>query len=366
MSSLLDAWHAAAMALLPPGIEVWDGHTHTGSADPDGYTNDPVRLLAALDAAGHAGAVVMTSADPHGYRAQNARVLAEATASGGRLLPFLRVDPTISGAAEDAAAELPRGFRGIKLHPRSEGFAMDHPGVAAVGRVAAARRIPVLVHAGRGMPPLGDALTALLDDTSGLTVILAHAGISDLAWIGPESGTRPGLLFDTSWWNAADLLSLFATVDASQIVYASDMPYWRPAVAATIVARAAVQAGLSGEGLRAVFGGNLHRALSGTPRSATVGTGFAGMVDPGLLRVASNLYAAIGAARGDASPAEAIDLAMRATEAVGTPHDSLLTAIRITLDAALADPDHHPGASLDLLVVACAAALTPLAGAPRF
>lgn len=362
---MLDAWYQDAVAALPPGIEVWDGHTHTGSADPDGFTNDPARLLGALDEVGHAGAVVVTSADPHGYRAQNARVLAEAQASGGRLIPFLRVDPTIAGAAEDAATELGRGFRGIKLHPRSERFALDHAGVLALAELAATRRVPLLVHAGRGMPPLGDAVVNLLDAHPGLTVILAHAGISDLAWIGPESRTRPGLLFDTSWWNAADLLALFSTVDASQIVYASDMPYWRPKVAATITVRTAVQAGVSGEGLRAVFGGNLQRVLTGAPPTAALGTGVAGLVDPGLLRVASNLYAAIGMARSDAAPTESIELAIRATEVVGSPHTPLLAAIRETLLGAVEHPDHHPGGVLDLLIVVCAAALTPIAGAPR-
>ena len=91
---LLHRWHEASAALLPPGIRPWDAHTHTGDTDPDGFSNTQERLIAALDGVGHAGAVVCTSADPLGYRLHNDRIASEAAASDGRLIPFLRVDPT--------------------------------------------------------------------------------------------------------------------------------------------------------------------------------------------------------------------------------------------------------------------------------
>ena len=41
------------------------------------------------------------------------------------------------------------------------------------------------------------------------SVILAHAGICDLAWIWRDAADQPNLFFDTAWWNATDLLTLF-------------------------------------------------------------------------------------------------------------------------------------------------------------
>ncbi|OFW66192.1 MAG: hypothetical protein A2Z12_07290 [Actinobacteria bacterium RBG_16_68_21] len=361
---LVESWHAAARDLLPPGAEVWDGHTHTGSADPDGFHNTDAALLGALDRAGHAGAVVFTSADSHGYRANNERILAEAATSGGRLIPFARLDPKSAAVADEAARCLGDGHRGFKLHPRAEGFTIDHPGVAKVAAVAAERKVPIVIHAGRGIPPLGEQALTLLDDHPGLVIILAHAGISDLSWIARESRSRPGLMFDTSWWNAADLGFLFANVDVSQIVYASDMPYWDPQVAATLTARSAVQAGLTGQAITAVFGGNLKRALDGRARSAPLGFGLPGYADPMLLRVAANLYTALGTVFNGALMIEGIDLAVRAAETGPTPYAGLLRAITVTVSAAADLGDAHPFEAAGLLMIACSAALTPAAPIP--
>lgn len=361
---LLQAWHEAAMELLPPATRVWDAHTHTGDTDPDGFTNTAEQLTSALDAAHQAGAVVCPSADPLGYRLHNDRVLAEAKQSGDRLIPFMRVAPLAPGAVDEVRRGIDAGHRGIKLHPRSDEFELEDPLVREIADLAARRRIPILVHAGRGMDPLGPAPLRLLDTNPGLQLILAHCGISDLAALAPEARTRPNLLFDTAWWNPADLAALFAWVDASQIVYASDMPYGAPLMSATITARAAIQAGLSGPALSAVFGGNLQSVLDGVP-AAPLGIGVAVRADPGLLRVASNLFGAIETAFAGLTRAQPLELTLRATETVPTPHDELYRAIATTVRAVIDLHESHPRERIGLLVVACSAALTPSAGHPQ-
>ena len=59
----------------------------------------------------------------------------------------------------------------------------------------------------------------------GARLILAHAGICDLAWIWRQAAEPPNLYFDTPWWSIADLLALFALVPPGQILFASDAPY---------------------------------------------------------------------------------------------------------------------------------------------
>ena len=65
------------------------------------------------------------------------------------LVPFCRLDPEADPLAE-AERCLAAGARGIKLHPRAEGFTLDHPALRPVFALADERRLPVLVHAGRG------------------------------------------------------------------------------------------------------------------------------------------------------------------------------------------------------------------------
>lgn len=362
--ALLEGWYRAAAACLPPGTTIRDAHTHTGHNDPDGVTQTAEDLIAALDAAGHRSAVVMTSADPTGYGAANDRVLVEGEASSGRLIPFMRVDPRTEDPAGQVRSALAAGHRGVKLHPRAEQFSFDHPGVGAVLDVAAAGRVPVLVHAGREMAPLGPVVADHLDRREGLTIILAHCAISDLGWAAAAAATRPGLVFDTAWWSPADLAAIFAWIDASQIVYASDTPYGWPPMSATLSIRSAVQAGLAGPALSAVFGGNLDRILKGAPRTA-MGTGVEHRPDALLQRISANLYGAVlGAFRGlDIS--QPVDLAIRACETSGTAHDALLDAIRATLHTARVTevPDRRRG-RLGLVLMALSAASTPVVPPP--
>src|SRR5687768_13981859 len=109
------------------GIELFDAHTHIGHNDPDGFRQAPEQLLEGLAAADARG-VVFPMHEPNGYAAANDAAIAAAEASGGRLVSFCRVDPA-AGAAAEARRALDAGARGIKLHPRAEGFTMSHPGV---------------------------------------------------------------------------------------------------------------------------------------------------------------------------------------------------------------------------------------------
>lgn len=244
-----------------PDVEFFDAHTHTGANDPDGFGVTAEELLEAL-AIVNARAVVFTMHEPGGYPAANDRVIAEAEASGGRLVPFCRLDPGADPVAE-AERCLARGARGIKLHPRAERFTLDHPEVERVFALADERRLPILVHAGRGIPALGRHAYELTGCFPNVRLILAHAGVSDLAWLWRHADERPNLLYDTSWWTAADLLALFSLVPPARILLASDAPYGTPAVGLLLGMRSALQAGLGREQVECVAARQLERVLAG-------------------------------------------------------------------------------------------------------
>ena len=92
--------------------------------------------------------------EPDGYPGPNDVAIAAAAASGGRLVSFCRLDPRDHPAAE-ARRCLDAGAVGIKLHPRAEQFTMHEPGVREIVAVAHERRVPILIHAGRGIPGAG-------------------------------------------------------------------------------------------------------------------------------------------------------------------------------------------------------------------
>ncbi len=243
-----------------PALAVIDAHTHIGT-DSDGMVCEPAQLAAALDAL-DARAVCFALHTAGGYSNANDAVLDAAAASDGRLVPFCRLDPRVDPHTEGARA-IAAGARGIKLHPRSEQFTFGHPGVEPAFALAHEHALPVLIHAGLGIEPLGRDALRLAERYSNATVILAHAAITDLAWIAGELDAHPNILFDTAWWNASDLLALFALVPPGRILFGSDTPYGHPVLNAIITLRCARAVGLGDEQLRAVMGGQLERLLSG-------------------------------------------------------------------------------------------------------
>ena len=301
----------AELAGQVPGLDVIDVHTHIGQNDPDGFTSTTQELCDGLDTIGARG-VVFAMREPGGYPPANDTVIAEAAASDGQLTPFLRLDPEDAPLAETERA-LGAGARGIKLHPRGEAFELDHPALVDVFALAGERRLPVLVHAGRGIPPLGHHAVALCERHPGLRLILAHCCITDLAWIWRSAPELPNLFFDTSWWSASDLLALWTLTPPGQILFASDAPYSTPAFAAITNLRCALQAGLSQEQIRLAFGGQTQRLLDREdPLDAGPATGTTVEVDPLLDRVYTFLVAAVGQALSGEEPAELLTLARMA------------------------------------------------------
>jgi uncharacterized protein len=246
------------------GDAAWfDAHTHIGHNDPDGRSATAEEILGSLDAAGHQRALVFAMHEPDGYRAANDAVLEASGASGGRLVPLARIAPNAEGALAEAQRCLQAGAVGFKLHPRSDAFGLPHPVVEQVVALAHERRAPVLFHAGRGIPHLGEAVVDLARRYHGARLILAHAGISDLGWIADEAAALDNLFFDTAWWNVSDQLQLYTTIPPGRILYASDMPYGPGIFAAFCFLRVARAVGLGQDALRAIAGGQLARVVAG-------------------------------------------------------------------------------------------------------
>lgn len=314
-------------------FSLFDAHTHIGSNDPDGMKQSPAELLGALARAG-ARAAVFPMHEPDGYPGPNDTAIAAAAESDGRLVAFCRLDPRDHPVAE-ARRCLDAGAVGIKLHPRAERFTLSESGVREIVAVAHERRAPVLIHAGRGIPALGSDTVALSGEFPDARLILAHAAVSDLAWLWHVLPEHPNIFIDTAWWNPADHIALFSLVDPSHVVWASDSPYGLPVLAAWTHARCALQAGLSAEALRSVMGEQMARIVAGEePLWAGPAPGPAGPpLHPLLDRVVTHLISAIGRWFGGGDPDEPLALARLAC-AVGedAPEAHVCAAVLELLD----------------------------------
>jgi predicted TIM-barrel fold metal-dependent hydrolase len=346
-------------------LALYDAHTHIGANDPDGFRQRPDELMDVLERAG-ARAVVFPMHEPDGYPAANDAAIEAARDSGGRLVAFCRLDPRAGDPVAEARRCLDAGARGIKLHPRAERFTLSEPRVREIVAVAHERRVPVLIHAGRGIPALGQDTVRLAGELPGARLILAHGAISDLAWLWKVLPEHPNVLVDTSWWNPADLVALFTLVGPGHVLWASDSPYGSPLCSGVIALRCAVQAGLTPDQLRLVAGGQLERLLAGEePADGGPPPGRVAALDPLAERVVSHLVSAMGRAFGGGDPSEPLAIARLAC-AVGeedprAAHFASVLALLDLFDAHVGPPEDgrpYPAAGR-LMVAAMAVARTP-------
>jgi predicted TIM-barrel fold metal-dependent hydrolase len=333
---------AETAALRPSDAEVIDAHTHLG-LDEDGRSLTFEQLLGQLDAAEARRACVFPLHDPErspAYSLPNDRVRQWASESDGRLVPFCRLDPA-EGPLAEAERSLAAGAKGIKLHPRAQGFTFDGGELDDVFKLAEEAKVPVLIHAGRGLPPLADGLANLALRYPGAALILAHGAICDQGILSTRLADHPAVLYDTSCFFPIDVIELFARVPAERVVFASDPPYGLPATTLYMALRVAAQAGLDEATTRLMLGGTMAALIDGEelpavtaprrgPKITVSGRlmrayGYASLVGPALFtgvadQAVAMLEMAIAACR-DPDPGddgEALETIGRALEAAAT------------------------------------------------
>ena len=265
--SVIDSYADVVRGELPEGAYLFDAHTHLGH-DIDGMNGIYEELVGSLDRYGFQRAFVFCM-DEHdrepAFCVPNDRTLGHGARSDGRLVPFVRLDLTNS-PLEEARRCLDLGARGIKLHPRAQAFALDDERLPPIVELAVERSVPILIHGGRGLPPIAEHLELLVRRYDGLSLIIAHAGIADMGNLAGRLAGLPGVYFDTSVWSAVDLFDLYRQVAPEQVVYASDYPYGREPNSLLRSLRSARAAGFDDAQLRAMLGESARRIADGEPQ----------------------------------------------------------------------------------------------------
>ena len=261
---VLVQWDEELQRELPEGAEVFDAHVHLGE-DVDGMVGRYDDLIELMDRYGVSRCFMFCLDEPDrhpAFRAANDRTLAFAARSEGRVIPFVRLDLN-EQPVEEATRCLDLGARGIKLHPRAQKFDASDDRLRPVFELAAERRVPILIHGGRGLPPIAEGLRRVFEDAPGAQLIIAHAGIADMASLADCFAGREGVFFDTSVWSPVDLLEFYRLVPPEQAVYASDFPYGQQPSSLLLSLRTARLSGLDDTQVRDMLAGNAQRIADG-------------------------------------------------------------------------------------------------------
>jgi hypothetical protein len=145
--TIVEAYDAELRVELPENVHLFDAHTHLGH-DIDGMSGGYEELTAMLDRHGFAGAFVFCM-DEHdrvpAFCVPNDRTLAHAERSGGRLVPFVRLDLT-ERPLEEAKRALDRARRRSRSTTSGWGRSSPSPSSArypsSSTEVAGCRRSP--------------------------------------------------------------------------------------------------------------------------------------------------------------------------------------------------------------------------------
>jgi predicted TIM-barrel fold metal-dependent hydrolase len=245
---------------IPPGVEVFDAHAHIG-VDMDGRTMTAAGMRERMLAAGVGKTIVFPLNDPNArddYSGPNDVVWSAYEEFPNFFVPFFRLNPHRDYEREFERC-LARGFRGLKLHPLSQGFELDDERVVRLLGMAAEADLPVLIHTGFAMQRIVEPLRPTVEAHPGLRLILGHSAMVEVLEAVRTFGDHPNVLFETSVVSAKDLYVLFSSLDAGRICYGSDIPYGDIPSTLHATLAAAEAAGVPDEQLPGILSGNIRR-----------------------------------------------------------------------------------------------------------
>lgn len=192
------------------------------------------RALEMMDAAGTtafaAHSVAMT---PHNVERINDFILSAKEVVGDRLVPFAAMHPDVDDVQATVDGIVAQGFRGIKIHPDMQKFAVDDPHVAPMME-AIAGRLPLLIHSGDYRYDFDgpQRILNLHKNFPQLQIICAHFGGWGEWDRALELLPGHGLLFDTSSslykWPAEKATEAVHRFGVENMLFGSDYPMWEP------------------------------------------------------------------------------------------------------------------------------------------
>jgi predicted TIM-barrel fold metal-dependent hydrolase len=235
--------HIQPFDQMPPPIAetFWTGKSNR--AELEGFTADPKRLLARMDADGidRVGLINYVSPDLMGFTAEsNDWIVRYAAPDPSRLIAFGSVNPRFSqDVAGDTARLIERGARALKVHPphqllRANAYQDALPALADLYRVAQDAGVPVTIHTGTSVFPgarsrFGDPMDVddVAIDFPKLRILLAHGGRPlwmDAAFFLVRR--HPNVYLELSGIPPAKLLEYFPRLEeiAGRTIWGTDWP----------------------------------------------------------------------------------------------------------------------------------------------
>lgn len=232
-------------------MKIFDIHVHIypdkiaeKASDSIGVFYDGIRMhgngtlrdcLRQMDEAGitcfAAHSVALT---PHNVERINSFILDACAQAPGRIIPFAAIHPELEDLPGAVDRMVDQGFRGVKIHPDMQKFAVDDPSVRPMME-AIAGKLPLLIHCGdyRYDYDGPQRVLNLHEQLPELQIIGAHF----CGWGEWDNAARllpghDGIMVDTSsslyGWSAEEATKLIRKLGSKNVFYGTDYPMWNP------------------------------------------------------------------------------------------------------------------------------------------
>ena len=208
--------------------QIWDAHVHIG-IDRDGNAQGIDKIVSTMKECKVNRAVVFpfdTINRANSFHIPNGYVLSAYNKNPKKIIPFFRLDPH-SNWKKEAILRSKQGFRGIKLHPRSQNFSIMDPKAIKIYSFAEQNNLPILLHTGLGTENVSVHAEKIMREFKNLRLILGHAGFVDIERVVKSILRRPymSMYLETSTLKVYDLYDILRTIPANKIIFGSDIPY---------------------------------------------------------------------------------------------------------------------------------------------
>ena len=194
------------------------------------------------------------------FQKSNDKVLRLYQENKDNIIPFFRLNPLRNWRAEfKRCSEKP--FRGIKLHPRSQGFGLDSSATTRIYEEAEEHNLIVLIHAGIGMSNIAQDILRVAKEFKKLKLILAHAAFIDIENAITDLVRYKNVNFDLSAVPLFDIYDLLQNLDRRRVLYGSDIPYRDCEYTIEAIVHVAAALDLRLKEFEMIFSENLKRLL---------------------------------------------------------------------------------------------------------
>jgi len=239
-------------------VQIIDCHTHIGQ-DVDGHRMTADHLIKGMNDASINKSIIFPLNDPRNrttFSEPNDAILLASKVYSDRFIPFFRLNPNEEWKPE-FDLRLEQGFKGVKLHPRSQNFKFLAPKALKIYEECEKNNLVLLLHAGFGLEEIADELYTIAKKFPKLNIILGHGGFVDIDNVIAKLSKRDNVLFDTSTTKIFDIFDFLKKVDFRKIAFGSDIPYYDINIALQGVIDSAIMCGKTAYQIKKILGGNV-------------------------------------------------------------------------------------------------------------